>query len=1048
MVVRWSNSGRYLASGSDDQVVLIWELDPLTTVPPPPNADPEKTYVNPTPDRHSKDWEGRLENWRPVQRLSGHTSDVTDLAWSPEDTFLATVGLDSTIVLWNGLTFERLKRVDPGAGFVKGVCFDPVGQYLAATSDDKAIRVWSITTALAPAHDAGSTSQKATMQVGQARHTVEMRLVKEITEPFSRSPGNLFFIRPSWSPDGSFLVAPNSTSATVSKGVGRGRSATKSGGRVFTAQIIERENWDTTYSFVGHENSTNTCAYSPRVFKSLDKDQPIATLAAVGSLDQSVSIWMSGLSRPVLVAKEVFERSVLDLSWTTGSKNGTSAQDGMTLYACSADGSLAAFVLEPTEVAMPLPDSELQSAQKRWGFRRSILGLSVGAAPPSNPGAVGTVAQPNQLKPRKKAPKAAPSPVGMVVPPTVESAMHAIPALPVPAQQPLAAQPPTAQPQIPYAPIDDSYTSVLPGSEPAPDAHPHGQKRAAQPTTEDVLRAQKRMARSDPRVYPQQNAHGAEANSVARALARSAGAALPPPPPPAPRSRPLLPPHGRKNFNRYTSKPVDRWPGNFDTQNTVWDDELLTANYSDTYDPTTALRWRLVGSNVDANPDPEALGEEAAAGLSTLALQFFQRRTEIQDGELWHPAQSVWQDFFAPHKSIVSCALCPPLAEMEGGAKGVAAVAMLDGTLAVYQYVPLGLPRVSVERAHAFRTVAMASILRLRLRSVEGKQVASLLMLDNDGNVYLWPDVTAPTPLVGGLLSTCRSLVGDPEEVALFTLSATGVVLLMRRSTGETFYLASCAGTGSRMEPTWEQVVDTWSYRWSDAWDHPWEAPGHNARPSINGSTAPDTLQLEDVPSDVEEDADEEVAHGLLSHPVRYLEERATPFLMQWMCRTLTRGGHHASAAARAARARRRDADVSVPQADPEADARKATVRRAATRAHWETRRAAALALQSAGEYVSATLGLARTLAQYMGEAPEELDSLSAAALALMDSLMGPVYSDPYSGAQKKWDPYVLGVRKRQLLQSVVQVLLASSDTQVVEKATAYQNILSFVPCN
>jgi hypothetical protein len=30
--------------------------------------------------------------------------DVTDLAWSPEDRYLASVGLDSQVLIWSGYT--------------------------------------------------------------------------------------------------------------------------------------------------------------------------------------------------------------------------------------------------------------------------------------------------------------------------------------------------------------------------------------------------------------------------------------------------------------------------------------------------------------------------------------------------------------------------------------------------------------------------------------------------------------------------------------------------------------------------------------------------------------------------------------------------------------------------------------------------------------------------------------------------------------------------------------------------------------------------------
>lgn len=58
----------------------------------------------------------------------------------------------------------------------------------------------------------------------------------------------------------------------------------------------------------------NPCIFRPR---GADPDAAgsIATVLALGSLDQSVSIWMTGNSRPILVARDVFDRQVMDLSW-------------------------------------------------------------------------------------------------------------------------------------------------------------------------------------------------------------------------------------------------------------------------------------------------------------------------------------------------------------------------------------------------------------------------------------------------------------------------------------------------------------------------------------------------------------------------------------------------------------------------------------------------------------------------------------------------------------------------------------------------------------
>lgn len=66
--------------------------------------------------------EVNVEGWKPLKRLVGHESgtcaralapgvlcllvaqDVTDVGWSPGDRYLASVGLDSAVLIWCGFT--------------------------------------------------------------------------------------------------------------------------------------------------------------------------------------------------------------------------------------------------------------------------------------------------------------------------------------------------------------------------------------------------------------------------------------------------------------------------------------------------------------------------------------------------------------------------------------------------------------------------------------------------------------------------------------------------------------------------------------------------------------------------------------------------------------------------------------------------------------------------------------------------------------------------------------------------------------------------------
>ncbi|KAL5525014.1 HIR1_6 [Sanghuangporus sanghuang] len=77
LAVHWAYSERWLSSRSDDEIIMIRDLDPTGS---------------------RKVWSSdgvNAEGWKPPKCLPGHESDVTDLAWAPEDRFLASTGLYS-----------------------------------------------------------------------------------------------------------------------------------------------------------------------------------------------------------------------------------------------------------------------------------------------------------------------------------------------------------------------------------------------------------------------------------------------------------------------------------------------------------------------------------------------------------------------------------------------------------------------------------------------------------------------------------------------------------------------------------------------------------------------------------------------------------------------------------------------------------------------------------------------------------------------------------------------------------------------------------------
>ena len=92
---------------------------------------------------------------------------------------------------------------------------------------------------------------------------------------------------------------------------------------------------------------------------------------AMGSRDRSFSVWTTNLKRPLFVVNDVFDQSVLDLSWS---------RDGRLLLACSMDGTVAAVILTEAEIGTRLSQEridEMMVAQYGKNIGKAALTKSV-----------------------------------------------------------------------------------------------------------------------------------------------------------------------------------------------------------------------------------------------------------------------------------------------------------------------------------------------------------------------------------------------------------------------------------------------------------------------------------------------------------------------------------------------------------------------------------------------------------------------------------------------------------------------------------------------
>ncbi|GAB4276341.1 MAG: AAA-like domain-containing protein [Oscillatoriaceae cyanobacterium] len=117
--VSFSPDGERLATASNDNTAKIWNLKAAANGQVGANG-------------HS-----------PLHTLSGHSSSVRSIAWSPDGKLIATASYDQTVKIWkqNGELLDTLKGHSAGA---YSVSFSPNGSYIATASVDETVRLWSL----------------------------------------------------------------------------------------------------------------------------------------------------------------------------------------------------------------------------------------------------------------------------------------------------------------------------------------------------------------------------------------------------------------------------------------------------------------------------------------------------------------------------------------------------------------------------------------------------------------------------------------------------------------------------------------------------------------------------------------------------------------------------------------------------------------------------------------------------------------------------------------------------------------------------------------
>ncbi|KAF8932180.1 hypothetical protein BGZ47_011519 [Haplosporangium gracile] len=151
--IAYSPDGNTIALTSWDRTIRIF--DTLTGLPVLVSCDDDclmcltyssdgRRIATGSYECHLQVWEVTATTLAPGRKWTAYTLNITSIAFSPDDRWIASSSRDGTVMLWDSHSGSLISSFISHTDFVNCVRFSPNGQYTASTSEDMTVRLWEV----------------------------------------------------------------------------------------------------------------------------------------------------------------------------------------------------------------------------------------------------------------------------------------------------------------------------------------------------------------------------------------------------------------------------------------------------------------------------------------------------------------------------------------------------------------------------------------------------------------------------------------------------------------------------------------------------------------------------------------------------------------------------------------------------------------------------------------------------------------------------------------------------------------------------------------